>query len=268
MALSDFGSDTFPAEAEDVLQEFFSSSYVAGEAVDTTETHSHPYALRDLDDTFIHQNVTSDLNSSGSKDFGEEITKTTKEFFLNVCCQKACNRHFDEKLVIQVRLEVMENEVTCADHINHNHLFILGQLSALTGDGDTITRDRRHSSEGDSRARVQNRTDFKFRGQEVCRRFFMHVNNWAKKRLANLQASLKENGVQLGPHGNTGKVPKHTTKLEKIQEMCQFLKNFSNVHGLVLPGRVAHIRDDCQDPDSGLQNFTEFVYKNLRLQSV
>ena len=60
--------------------------------------------------------------------------------------------------------------------------------------------------------------------------------NWYK----NLVAHLDKNGLVSRIHGNTRSLPANTIPLEWTQAIYNFIKNFTTVHTLPLPGHLPH----------------------------
>ncbi len=58
------------------------------------------------------------------------------------------------------------------------------------------------------------------------------------KRLKNLAKSYKSNGLTPRIHGNTRRPPKWTLSLVSAEFVVRFLVHYTELHGLLLPGRV------------------------------
>jgi len=57
----------------------------------------------------------------------------------------------------------------------------------------------------------------------------------SEKQFKNTTKHLKDNGLIPMIHGNTGKIPKCTYPFEVTYEAIQFIKNFTDIHGLPQP---------------------------------
>ena len=69
----------------------------------------------------------------------------------------------------------------------------------------------------------------------VCLKLLYYVGH---TKLENLIRHYKRNGLEARVHGNTHRQPKNTMSFEDIRAVVHFLQNFSEQHGLLLPGRV------------------------------
>ena len=99
---------------------------------------------------------------------------------------------------------------------------------------------------------------------------FRFLHGIGTKRLKNLAKSVSEHGVVTRVHGNTNRLPRHTLSLKTVEHVVRFLISFTEVHGLLLPGRVpGYSRDDIpacqcwkqaaqQDPEVHAVAYTTF----------
>lgn len=82
--------------------------------------------------------------------------------------------------------------------------------------------------------------DYYFGGNRVCKDTFLFVHGIGPKRYKNLVAHFDKNGLISRMHGNTKRLPANTISLEWTKSIYNFIKNFSTIHALPLPGRLPH----------------------------
>ena len=95
-----------------------------------------------------------------------------------------------------------------------------------------------HTSKSDNTKRTP--VDYYFGGNRVCKETFLFVHEIGPKRYKNLVAHFDKNGLISRMHGNTKRLPANTTSLERTKSIYNFIKNFSTIHALPLPGRLPH----------------------------
>ena len=65
--------------------------------------------------------------------------------------------------------------------------------------------------------------------------------------MKNIKHSLASDGVGFRVHGNAKRLPKHILSLYSVEYVIRFLLNYTQQHGLLLPGRVpGYSRDDIK----------------------
>ena len=101
-------------------------------------------------------------------------------------------------------------------------LFILGNLNAHTKDSN----------------RKRCRSNYYFKGHQVCRKTFMFLHGISKKRLQNLKSHLQSYGFTSRVHGNTRRAPHNRTTLASLKHVVTFIENYAEREGISLPGRV------------------------------
>ena len=119
-------------------------------------------------------------------------------------------------------------------------MVLMGQLSAFTFSGTNAVRSpnqsRRHSY-----------AVFLHSGQRVCRKTFLFLHTISEKRLKNLKKSLATSGLTPRTHGNTRRLPAHTTSYADTQRVVQFITTYAEAHAILLPGRIpGYKRADLQ----------------------
>jgi hypothetical protein len=82
---------------------------------------------------------------------------------------------------------------------------------------------------------------------QICRTTYENLIGTSHKYLDTIIQHLRENGLEERIHRNTGRAPKNMNRIEINYDIaCDvylFLKNYSNVHGLSLPGRYCNEND-------------------------
>lgn len=75
----------------------------------------------------------------------------------------------------------------------------------------------------------------------------MYMHAVFKDRLAALVKHYLQNGVSPRIHGNKGKQPKHTLKVDDIERVVVFIHNYAEENAILLPGRIpGYKRDDLK----------------------
>ena len=157
-------------------------------------------------------------------------------------CTKAkgtqCCQQFSQEYIMSVRqscAELARSELDMA---------ILGQISASTNTGSVATTHRSHHKEAD---RERGYTSFIHQGKPLCQKMFNFLHGIGIKRLKNLAASFKENGLSPRTHGNVKKLPHNTLSFSSTEFFVRFIFNYAEQHALLLPGRVpGYSRSDLQ----------------------
>ena len=156
---------------------------------------------------------------------------------LNVSLQMVADVHY--KKVSHVLPDSLQRTTYIKDiryaaiELNRNELdlVIMGQLAA------TINTDNQKRSY----------TSFLHGGQRVCKKTFAFLHGIGKKRLHNVIKHYLENGYTGRRHGNLRRKPHHALSLDCVKFVVMFILNYSELHGLVLPGRVpGYSRSDIQ----------------------
>ena len=87
------------------------------------------------------------------------------------------------------------------------------------------------------------RTNYFFKGQQVCRDTFQLLHGVGRERLSNLRKHLRENGLVARRHGNTSRLPHNVLSQDVLQRTVTFIKNFASEQGIALPGRVPQFKN-------------------------
>ena len=172
----------------------------------------------------------------------DEERELVSAFVVTGCgCSKAsgkpCSTQFSQDYLASVR-------ATCFE-LSHSELdmAILGQLMGGMNNSSDVSVLARHK-ESD---RVKSYTTLLHQGKAVCAKTFQIIHTVGKKRLRNLMASFKENGLTPRVHGNVKRLPKHALSLRSTEYVVRFLFSYAEQHALFLPGRVpGYTRTDLQ----------------------
>ena len=115
----------------------------------------------------------------------------------------------------------------------------MGQLIASTNTSAEVVTTSRHTP----LERKRNDTSHFHQGKVICRKMFLFIHSIGK-RMKKIKHSLASDGVGFRVHGNAKRLPKHTLSLDSV---IRFLLNYTQQHGLPLPGRVpGYSRDDIK----------------------
>ena len=80
-------------------------------------------------------------------------------------------------------------------------------------------------------------------GKKVCRQTFLFFINISKWKLQNLKGHYNENGLSSRRHGNVGRAPPNSHSFETRKTVKDFIENYADNHGVILPGRIPGYRD-------------------------
>ena len=152
---------------------------------------------------------------------------------------KPCSQRFPIKYVKDIRLSFKDLSSSELD------LVVMGQLLASTNtSGLTFhSLDRRQLLE----VRKKSYTNHYHQGKLICSEVFRFLHGIGTKRLKNISLAMKLGGVRPRVHGNTRRLPKNTLSLSSVEYVVRFLLNYTEQHGLLLPGRVpGYSRDDIK----------------------
>ncbi len=147
------------------------------------------------------------------------------EFMAKTCqCQFAmnggpCSNRFPSKIITRTRMSC--HEMT-KDELD---LVILAHLES-----------NRRSVEGHADSRFS--ITYYFHGYKVCKCMYLFVHCVGPKRYKNLISHFSVNGLVPRTHGNVKRLPANTLPFDVTEDICQFIKNCAEVHGLPLPGRI------------------------------
>ena len=87
--------------------------------------------------------------------------------------------------------------------------------------------------------------DYCFHGRHVCKSTFMFVHAIGTKKYKNLITHFAEHGLVPRRHGNTRRLPANAIPFAKTESIVAFIKHFSTLHALSLPGCMpGHYSDE------------------------
>ena len=186
---------------------------------------------------------TSDISEDYSPVSEFELSSTDLDeagkvdtFFSNGCGCKlgpkktACSSVISRHLATTRRNDCLQLERSELD------LVILSQLQALRTHPDQPVQ---RQSSGLS----TQHTTFYFHTLRVCLNAFLLIHAINHKRFESLQKHIDSVGLLPRVHGNVKRLPSNTRPPEDTFRALGFIDNFSEVHGLPLPGRMPNHRD-------------------------
>ena len=122
-------------------------------------------------------------------------------------------------------------------------MIIMGQLIAFTNSSTDISSASRHFPQ----ERRKKYTTIFHQGKPVCQKMFLFLHGIGKKRMRNIKHTLLSDGVSFRVHGNTKRLPKNALSMSSVEYVIRFMLNYTEQHGLLLPGRVpGYSRDDIK----------------------
>ncbi|UXI18600.1 hypothetical protein NH340_JMT04543 [Sarcoptes scabiei] len=175
-----------------------------------------------------------------------ELFEYFDEYFRNGCgCYRQCHRKFSKSIALKSRLDALENDRYCSEHINHQHLVLLGAMNGLVRDHLTplISRSKTRRD-----GRRKSHTKFKFRGEDVCRGFFLYVYGSGEKRFKNVLKHFQHNAMESIKHNSIYTNRLNRLKIEKRRnDGLVFIQNYAKQNGLQLPGKFFAKKNQTKD---------------------
>lgn len=188
----------------------------------------------------------SESDSSGSESDGDEVNvelelrdvdeheeEDLQNFQKTTCgCSKKkgspCSGFFSIAELKERRMLMAELESSHLDCV------ILGQIGAHRFSGKLA------GHHGKGAQRCHGYTTFFYQGRKVCLKTFLFLHNIGKKRFRNL---IKHFRMAPRVHGNTKRLPWNASSFHDKERAVVFIKNFSEIHALPLPGRMPKFND-------------------------
>lgn len=116
----------------------------------------------------------------------DDSVKKLDAFLVQGCgCVRNCTELFSRDMIWQSVLDCAELDGYCSEHVNHQHLLLLGAMNALVHNQEK-TIQKAHKP----RDRVETRSTYMFRGVVICRKFFSVVFSCGEKRLKNVKKTV------------------------------------------------------------------------------
>ena len=115
-------------------------------------------------------------------------------------------------------------------------LVVMGELRGMTMRDGLTQRDSN---------RLRTVTQYQFGGHRICYRTFCFLHNIGHGKLTAIKSSWLKNGLR--PRQRPYSTPHNVTKLSHVQQVVQFILQYSEDNAILLPGRVpGYKRDDIQ----------------------
>ena len=87
-------------------------------------------------------------------------------------------------------------------------------------------------------------TTFKIYGRSVCRKTFLYLLNFSKKKYQNIADHYLAKGLTSRIHGNKNRLPHNSTPFEMVEHIKSFIISYGQDNALPLPGRVPGYREE------------------------
>ena len=95
--------------------------------------------------------------------------------------------------------------------------------------------------------RNRNSVIFYHQGKKNCRKIFLFLHTIVEFRLKALKAHYLSQGLFPRTHGHCGRIAPNALVLEDIKCIITFIMHYTEVNGILLPGRIpGYKRDDIQ----------------------
>ena len=193
-------------------------------------------------EALVGLHTISEEVSINSQPTGEASIEYVSKFLTDDCgCKKArgksCTSQFSTEYIVSVRESCLE--------LSHSELdmAIMGQLMAGMNTSSTVSTASRHKEVN----RDKNYTTLFHLGKPVCLKTFQFLHAVGKKRLRNLMANVRSNGLTPRVHGNMRRRPRHALSFNSTEHVVRFLHIYAEEHAMLLPGRIpGYPRTDIQ----------------------
>ena len=143
-------------------------------------------------------------------------------------------------------------------------VLLLGQLAALTNTSDMCVRAKHQPKQ-----RQRKYSPLQHQQVRVCSKTFAFLHAVGKKKLDAIKQHFLDHGILPRVHGNTGRMPHNTLSLLTVQTVTNFIINYAEGNGVILPGRVPGYKNtDLQLlPSSTTKRQVWMLYSNACSQS-
>ena len=162
-----------------------------------------------------------------------EETSDSFTFSVNELQERNCGCHYGTNREPCIKLllfeDVLEHRMQCVE------------LTAA--ELDLVIMAAIHTQTKTTFGNKRSRTNYFFKGQQVCRDTFQFLYGVGKERLNNLKRHLRECGMVAQRHGNTSRLPHNVLSHELLNRTVTFIKNFAAEQALPLPGRMPQFKD-------------------------
>ena len=174
------------------------------------------------------------------RELDEKEVQIVRQFSKDTCvCTKKqgvpCSGYFTESELGRIRMSMAELE---SDQLD---LVILSQLNAHHYSGDLVGH--RTKAEKSKRTDREKNYSFYYQGCSICLKTFLFIYNIGKKRFRNLVKHHQLNGISPRMHCNVKHRPWNAATFAEKEQAITFIKNFTEVHALRLPGRMPAFYD-------------------------
>uniref|UniRef100_A0A1X7T0K5 DUF7869 domain-containing protein n=1 Tax=Amphimedon queenslandica TaxID=400682 RepID=A0A1X7T0K5_AMPQE len=154
----------------------------------------------------------------------EELSK----FFEHGCgCSDNCYALFSHSYIKTYRCDIQ----AMAKPVHK--IAIMSQMAATSTMGGLSTGNHRRQNE-----RKRQFFTFMHQGHKICRVTFLKLHACGKSRFEEIMKNYRMNGLIPRVHGNAGKTPNHALTYDDILRVVAFIRNYAEVHGISLPGRI------------------------------
>uniref|UniRef100_A0A1X7U668 CCHC-type domain-containing protein n=1 Tax=Amphimedon queenslandica TaxID=400682 RepID=A0A1X7U668_AMPQE len=154
----------------------------------------------------------------------EELSK----FFEHGCgCSDNCYALFSHSYIKTYRCDIQAMAKPVQE------IAIMSQMAATSTMGGLSTGNHRRQKE-----RKRQFFTFMHQGHKICRVTFLKLHACGKSRFEEIIKNYRMNGLIPRVHGNAGKTPNHALTYDDILRVVAFIRNYAEVHGISLPGRI------------------------------
>jgi len=119
-------------------------------------------------------------------------------------------------------------------------MVLLGSISMTIHEDDDVGNRSGHKLT----ERKQTNIGYMQKGYTICRDMFTSLHGISKHRVQNIKTHFSENGLIPRIHGNSIKQSHNALSFRTILNVLNFLQNYAEQHGILLPGRIPGFKRD------------------------
>ena len=114
-------------------------------------------------------------------------------------------------------------------------LLVVANIQAFTSVESEITEKKKKQS---------SRSNFLYHSQPVCKEMFLHLYGISYSRFCHLKDHYENHGISQRVHSNNRRLPHNTPPQTVAEDVKNFLGNYVEENGVLLPGRIPSFKND------------------------
>ena len=119
-------------------------------------------------------------------------------------------------------------------------MVLLGSISTTIHEDDDVGNCSGHKPTERKRINI----GYMHKGYTICRDMFTFLHGISKHRVQNIKTNFSENGLIPRTYGNSLRQSHNALSFRTILNVLNFLQNYAEQHGILLPGRIPGFKRD------------------------